>query len=467
MRFVPLSLLLAKTFLVSIPLTAADSSDTIGRPQPDTTIAHRVQVVLEGQGAIQGPAGGAKPGDTPLRMTAEFLYTERRLACGEGDFAARDYEYGRAEIDVAGRVHRPQLSDGHPWIAFQRIAGKTMIYAPGGAPLSQEERELLEVPAPSLLLDRLVPTGRTAIDGTWQLTDDDAADLFHLDAVSQNSLQGRFVRVQDGKAICELSGRIQGITDRVLSEQEIEAKFNVDLTSQRVVWLALLVRENRSESALRPGFTMQARIRVRHDAASLPPSLTDEHLGTPRPAEAPPVVRSIPLNGEFELTHDARWIVRQNRREKITLEFVDQAASLAQCTITVLPDLPVGKPVTRDEFRQDVETTLAKSGARVVDSQESVDDRLSVIRILTAGQTQSVPIQWVYYHATNPSGRRAVVVFTLKGEDADRFAGHDVQLVQGISFRDSADAAETKTADTNTGETKTAQSPTLEEKGTR
>lgn len=433
MTFVRWTITLEKSLAILLLTQVVGLSQAICRPPLDTESSRQVQIVIDGEGAMS-PRAGMKSNNVPLKIHADFRYLERRIASTDGDLAARWYGQARAEIHAGERVQTPSLAENHRGIVFQRASAKSIVYSFQGGPLHQEERDLLEIPASSILLERLLPQDPIEPTGTWPLRDDDVANLFNLDAVSQQSLKAEFLRVEKGTAICQLAGSITGMCDHVLSKHEIEAKFNVDLATQTVSWLAMLVRETRAESAVRPGFSMTAKVRLRREAAKTPSQLATEQVSRRQTLAQEPQLAFVPTNREYELLHDPRWIVTQDRREKATLEYIDQSVSMAQCSITPLPDLPIGKTVSLSDFRQDIESAIGSNLHQIMDAQESNDEHLSLIRIVATGQAQTVPIDWIYYHTTSPHGRRAVVVFTLKQEDSHRFAARDLELIKGLRF---------------------------------
>ncbi|MDA0659705.1 MAG: hypothetical protein O2931_06760 [Planctomycetota bacterium] len=435
MTFVRWTITLEKSLVILLLVQAVGRSQAIHRPPTDTESSRQVQVVVDGQGAMS-PRAGIQSDDVPLKIHAKFSYLERRIACPEGDLAARWYKQAKAEIHAGQRLQTPSLAADHLGIAFQRVTGRSMIYSFQGSPLYQEERDLLEIPAPSILLERLLPQDPVEVTGTWSLNDEDVANLFNLDAVSQQSLKAEFLRLEKGMAICQFAGSITGMSEQVLSKHEIEAKFNVDIETQTVSWLAMIVRETRTESALRPGFSMTAKVRVRREVAANPAELATDQVSGLQTRTQEPQIAFLPTNREYELLHDPKWIVTQDRREKTTLEFIDQSASVAQCSVTPLPDLPIGKTVSLSDFRQDIESAIGNNLHQLVDTRESSDEHLSLIRVVATGRAQTVPIQWIYYHTTSPEGRRAVVVFTLKQEDAEKFGTTDLELIKGLRFRE-------------------------------
>ena len=65
----------------------------------------------------------------------------------------------------------------------------------------------------------------------------------------------------------------------------------------------------------------------------------------------------------------------------------------------------------------------------IVEASERVtSNKLKLMRVLVSGQSEEVPIQWVYAHLSDDSGQRLSLVFTMGANVAEVFAGADEQI---------------------------------------
>jgi len=55
--------------------------------------------------------------------------------------------------------------------------------------------------------------------------------------------------------------------------------------------------------------------------------------------------------------------------------------------------------------------------------------------VIVSGSTADLPIQWSYYHLSDPTGNRASFVFTIEGSLVERFAQIDRELVSAFRFQ--------------------------------
>ncbi len=68
---------------------------------------------------------------------------------------------------------------------------------------------------------------------------------------------------------------------------------------------------------------------------------------------------------------------------------------------------------------------------------------MRVLKVVAAGQSADLPIQWIYYHLADDKGRRASLVFTLEQDLVEQFAGADAILATSLEFLAQAKQAPT------------------------
>ena len=75
-------------------------------------------------------------------------------------------------------------------------------------------------------------------------------------------------------------------------------------------------------------------------------------------------------------------------------------------------------------------------------NQDTDSQGRRILQVAALGVIDEVPIRWVYYHISNPEGRRMAYVFTMEADMAERFAGADQVLVGGLEFTARAETPE-------------------------
>jgi hypothetical protein len=269
------------------------------------------------------------------------------------------------------------------------------------------------------------------------LSDVAVSRIIGLEAVGQQEVTASLAKVEDGVAIIELSGMVAGAVGGVSTEIDLQGKANYHLQRKTVSWLALQYQEKRAIGHAQPGYDATVRVRVQTEPTSLPPELADAAInGLPSKAEAGQSLLEFKAEkAGIEFLQDRRWRVMVDRFDTVILRLVDRGDLIAQCNITRLPPLEKGKQLALAEFQKDVEQTLSKNNAQIVEAAQSQNDEgLRVLRIVVSGTASELPIQWVYYHVSSAKGHRASLVFTMEAGLVDRFARIDRELVENLEL---------------------------------
>ena len=139
--------------------------------------------------------------------------------------------------------------------------------------------------------------------------------------------------------------------------------------------------------------------------------------------------------GGFHLVYDRRWHITRNETQLVVLRLVDRGELVAQCNISPLPKLDQGKSVTIEEFQSEVQQSLGKR----FDHFETVAEGkgaggMRVLKVVASGVVSEIPIQWRYYLAIDPDGRRLALAYTMESDLIERFADADMAMTESIEF---------------------------------
>ncbi len=411
----------------------------------------RVEVVLEAGGDLlpgdMTNGGAAKPSPVKMKAVANLTYEEKSLEvpikAGGILRSVRHYDKAEATIHVGGDDIRPTLRDQRRTIAVEIDGGEATLFSPAGM-LTREELDLLDLPGNSLLLERLLPGKPVALNDTWKHPDAVLAALCGLDAVSSNAAESVLRLVSDGVARIEMSGTVAGTADGASTSIEVKAKYRFDTKSGRVTWFGLVTQEKRPPGAVGPGLDVAARLQIKVAPGEKPVHLADAALKDlkPVPTEESKQLQFLSREAGWELAHDRRWIVIQERKDTVVLRMVDEGDYVGQCNISAASRPPEGKEVTLSAFQDDVRQSLGKSFGQLVRAGQSHSDAdYRVYRVVIQGEVAQMPIQWVYYRLADRSGRQVILAFTVKGEYVDRFARADEELVRSLRISEPRVAA--------------------------
>ena len=436
-RGICLGLILASPFVAALA-QGAETYDLTSALKPGQS--QTVRTAVEVKGDLKLNSDGKEVTTVPMLVQADLQYTERFLAIkADGTLkAARHYGVAEAKIQIKNTEMKQSLRNERRLFVIQHKGEDATLFSPIG-PLTREELELVDAPGSSTVLAAILPGKMTAIGDEWKLNNQTVARLLGLEAVREQDVVAKFTKVENSLAIFSLDGKITGAVGGVASEIDLNAKANFDLKKKAVTWLALEYGEKRAIGHAQPGYDATIRVRTVAEPAAATPELSNDALAK-LPLEARPEQTLIEFQAEkagINLAHDRRWRVMVDRMDIAILRFIDRGDLIAQCNINRLAPLPKDQPLSLTAFQKSVETTLSKNSGQVLEAaQETTKDGGKVLRVTVAGTASEIPIQWFYYHVTDPQNRRASVVITLESKLLERFPALDRELISGLLLLD-------------------------------
>lgn len=452
-RWVPRNVVATALFLFS---WTAQAEIVDMRPAATVGSFRQVRAVIESEGKLKLNADGQEVKHLPLKVEGELLYGERILSQTKNwtqSRVVRSYLKAFATIRLHQSDLKTELRPDRQLIAVESGAADSLTFSPSG-PLTREELELLEPPGSGLTLESLLSPRPVQTGSQWPLADATVARLLGLEAVSQHDLVAKLVSAKDGVALIEFAGKVTGAVGGVNSDSELKGKLNFDLNKRAISWFTLAVKENRAIGHAKPGFEVVTTIRMVIAPTTPLAALQDKALaGLPlTPTAGEKLVEFSAGDAGFKLHHDRRWSIMLDRPDLAVLRFVDRGDLIAQCNITPRPALGPDQALTMDGFQAEVKRVLGKNFEEIVEATEETDDHnRRLLRVVVAGKTGDLPIQWTYYELSDEKGRRASLVFTLESSLLERFASLDRELLAGLHFTATkqptpADAESTKSS---------------------
>ena len=259
----------------------------------------------------------------------------------------RQYRRCDAVIKIDKGSTKARLRDDRRLIAVAADNRDATLFCPT-APLSEEELDLIEIPACSLLVERLLPDRPVAPGDQWQHSEDLLICFLNLDAISQSDVTTTFKQATDDAAQLEVAGTVQGAVEGASTEIEIKGRYKYDLQAKRITWLALLVKEKRSIGNVSPGVDVTARLQMKIVPGTNNPALSDEALSSIKPEPAPEqTLLEFTSKGGFQFLYDRAWHVVNETNEAATLRLVDRGELIAQCNASALAKVEAGKLASR------------------------------------------------------------------------------------------------------------------------
>lgn len=393
----------------------------------------RAQIKFEAAGRLIVSQDGQAAAPLPLSLTAEQTYLERLLPGDEKlPLSVRLYDSATAKIQLGDRKRDLVLADDHRLIVVHDAG--TRPFACPKEPLTSDEVELLDTPCASLALDRLLPLEAVELGQSWTHSDELAADLLGLDAVSASTLRSTLREIKGDVARIELAGAVHGAEQGVATEIEVKARYTSSVRGHRVTWMGMVLKEKRTAGTVTAGLEVTSRLTMTLAAADDVPELSEARMAEAvRRADVnQPLVYERP--GQFSLTYDRSWHEIVERDRLLVLRCIDRGELIAQCNVA---DLEAAKPGEDSlaAFEADVRGVLGENLEQIVSANELPHHGgYRVHRVIAAGKSSELPIRWAYYRLRDGRGRQAAIVFTVEQQHLDRFAEADQKLVSGFRF---------------------------------
>jgi len=415
----------------------------------------RVAVLLEIGGEIlfqdEGQAKREK-----MNVRCELEYVEKTLASpGVGALrSVRDYRKVAVKGAVGGAQFDLGLRPERRLIAVEAAGHKAVLFSPTGA-LTRDELDALEIRFNSLLLDQLLPEKPAVVGQSRPLSEQLTAALLGLDEVAKTTLESTLIEIGTAGskdlarqvARFELKGSVEGAVGGVSTSIDVVGKYRFDMQCGRIDWIGLIIKEKREKSFIEDGVEAVSRLQVTIQPDKEPESLSEAALAKLdlEPTEDRKRLVYVCSEGGWECEYDRRWYVHQRRPNSpdAVLRLLDRGALTGQCNLSTLPARDADKPVSMEEFQDDVRRALGGSFGEFVQAGQSTNESgCRVYRVVvdgvhrteTPGKLPEIPMRWIYYLLTDPGGRRVAFTFVLEREHIEPFADADRPLVRTLRF---------------------------------
>ncbi len=434
----------ASPALGQTPAKPVARNRTLVRPTEITELKTRNKMVLELEGKllVNEPDTKSKQKNRDAALKAKSTVDFYEFAAYDNQnkvvAATRDFLQAEAEHWVAGNTSTSKLRDA----CKQTVVinhGKQWQQFCQAEPMLITEVELLQAPMNTNVIELLLPQSPAKANQPWTISKEDARELFNLEAVHDCTLVAGISKVEEGVASIDLNGTIQGTANSVATELKIKGNFQAKLASECAIvsWVGLAIQEKRAISQSEPGFDIVARIRLIREEQSHEWSVDREKLLELSAAnhESQLTIKLGSAMGRYAFLADRGWKTYIDTGEEAIFRLIKNNSIVAQCNVTRLPKLDAGKQLTLAALQQEIRQSLKNNAPTIVEASERLtSNKLKLMRVLVTGQSEEVPIQWIYAHLSNDSGQRLSLVFTMGTNLAEVFAGADEQICSTLEL---------------------------------
>ena len=434
------------------PIAHADQDSVLMRGRHDANDASRVSITLEVNGSLEQAEMTAAEVDTeapsaktagktmefPLRVAGRLMYDEVLRGGRDEDAlstqSVRYYQHAAADIRVGEHTDQIELDDDRRIMTATGVDQPLLCCLDG--PLTREELDLIDVPGSSLLVDRMLPNRNVRVGDQWKADRKILAELVHWSEVSEGEVTCGLKQVVNGLAIVSLSGSLAGTADAAESSLKLSGELRYDVHWRRITWLRFDMKERRGSGLVQPGFNVHAVLRMRVQPVEHAPQLTARIRAAAW--QANPRSQSLlllrPRATAFEMTHDRRWHLTGDFPRRLVMRCLDEGKLLAQLNVSELAKLPAGRELSLEDFQIEIRDSLGDQFQEFLSATKDQIGGYRVLRVVAVGTVADVPIHWIYYHVSDPTGRRAAHVYVLESENIERFAGADHEMLAGFRF---------------------------------
>ena len=398
-----------------------------------------VDSTINVEGQLETAVKSGKARSLTLNVEGKLQYLERRLPGTGRDAEAlrslRYYESATANIDVQGQKTFARGRDKHRMIVAEGKTEGLSLHSPT-SPLMPSELELLNSPGDSLPVIALLPQSNVEVGEVWTPDRWVIQSLTGLEAVLKSELTCKLESVEDDLAVISFQGSIDGATVGAQTEISLSGQLQFRLDKNFISHLELEQKEKRSVGSVSPGMKVTAQVNWDRKLATAPGPLTDEVLAS-IPLETKPESKYL----SFEPPWDVRlllprdWYVFHQTGQVAVLRLLDKGSLIAQANISKIPAVKAGEHTPEEQFHQDIRTSLGDKLIKIVKAENlSPEDGRYIHRVTVAGKANEIPVKWIYYLCTAPTGKQISFVFTVDEKLVEQLGNRDTDVVLSLEF---------------------------------
>ncbi len=424
----------------TLPLaSAAEAPKDTAKPFEKTV---RIKSILEVKGQVRlRDLRGKKATDTkasPIEAKSELEFEEAFRLTNDGNgISLQQFQIADLENQIDKHVTKLSLNESCREIVKQASSQGTVTTCLSH-PLTAGERDLVEGPIATMYIDQLMPTHRVELGESWLLDIDLAKKFFQLDSIVNGELKITLVDSNDKSGQLELSGKINGEIGSIGTKLSITGKATIDRAKRLIDWLALAIQEDRDVSEAAPGFSIQARLRVRREKIDGLTSGEQLDSFASQIAKLDPAAQLIQFDskaGAYRFVAERHWTTILDNGIDATLKLIQDNKTVAYCTITNLADMEPGRQLSLEGYQNDIKKTIGNKFGQFLEADEKLSQTgLRMMRVVAIGQVEDVPVHWINILLSNDGGRHVSLAYTMNQSKVEAFGTQDLQMAGSLEF---------------------------------
>lgn len=403
---------------------------------------NRMVMELRGNIEVREPLKEGRKKETrsaPIEAESTLDFEEHFAAADNAGLLQTSLRYfheAKVENTVANAGSSLQLSDELKQVVARYSDSELLLFSPSG-PLAPAEIDLLKMPCNTLAIHELLPLKPVQLNEKWTVPAASLQRLLSLDAIHKSDFTA-FAKTHQGNRVdIEFNGDLTATANSVPTAIQVEGNMQIDLASNAITWVALVLKEKREISQSEPGFDITARIRLVRQPQTESKYTSDINLTSMGNDKLAGLLmqRIESTRGRYQMLADRNWKVIHDNGQAAILRMIENDRVISQCNVHQVAKLDAGQQITLEAFQEEVRKSLDKNFQSFATSEERVSETgLRMLQITAVGEASELPVQWIFYHLSDDSGRRISLVFTVGGELVDKLAGTDSQMASSLRF---------------------------------
>ncbi|MFG0333888.1 MAG: hypothetical protein ACF8TS_11045, partial [Maioricimonas sp. JB049] len=273
--------------------------------------------------------------------------------------------------------------------------------------------------------------------------------LATIEAVESAEMKGTLASVSGNEAVIDVSGKVIGQRLGANSTVQVSGQLTYDLQQKFIARGSLEYTIESGIGTITPGIEATVKANIERSLSPAAGRLTDANaqaIPLEPPAGALELVFAAAPWG-VTLRHDRQWYVFQallhGSNKVLILRRMERGSLIAQCNCSPVPMVKAGQQTPADQFEADIQRSLGER-FREIRARERVptDDGRMITRVIVGGSVElkgdkgivDIPMMWIYYLVTDPSGRQMSFVFSVEPDLFEQLGDRDVAMVKSVRF---------------------------------
>ena len=427
----PISVVIAAPVVAYDLTTGAKSGDVI-----------HVDATMEVGGDLFAADADGKEAKLATSVVAKLDYDERLLdwsSYAEKPVRSlRHYHNAKATLKTDEIGVDRQLAKDDRLIVVDVAADGSSALNGLETTLTRDEFDLVNIIGNTALIERLLPSRKLKESEGWDHDAQTIGALVGMDNVAVCEVRSVVTGMENRQVQIRLAGVVHGTVDGAASEMDLRGAYLFHLDERRITKFNMAIKEVRKAGQVSPGLDVVAKLSL----VMTPLSAVDQadafesaQINAAK-AKLPADLRRLRVESAdrgYRFMHDKAWFLTAEQREALSLRLMVAGELLGHCNVSTLPARPADKPMTLQQFEENVVKSLGDKLGEVKAATEWANAAgHQCLGVVAVGTVDEVPMQWRYYYIGDAGKRPTTVAITVEQSAEERFADADRAIIDTL-----------------------------------